>query len=176
MLFAEFLFSNASILLHQNGCVGGHLHFVKQGETLWFQRPYRSVLAFTVCLRVLWTCMLNYAEADLLYIQDSRMLELMSFWPLPFKLRQQRSERSAEIVSAACWPFVDCGLLCSPLLLVWLRNSDVILQSNPVIILWEHLLFTLNGLLYSLFYRDALNHFVGFLQEETNTTWFNAIV
>lgn len=60
---------------------------------------------------------------------------------------------------------VDCGLLCSPLLLVWSRNGDVILQSNPVIILRKHLLLTLLTRLCPSSYRGILHHFVGFLQE-----------
>lgn len=103
----------------------------------------------------------------MLYILDSRILE-----PVASDLCPSSSD-SSSVGGVERWrdclcstlAFVDCGSLCSPLLLAWLRNSDVILQSHPGCIPEKHLLFTLSGLLCSLFSTDIFNHFVGFLQE-----------
>lgn len=75
---------------------GGHLHFVKQEETLWFQR----LRGFIYIHFYTWT--------DLLFVLHCRMLQLMSLWPLPSKFRQQHSQRSAERLSLQLVGF--CGL------------------------------------------------------------------
>lgn len=133
-----------------------------------------QVGAFIVCLRGLLTCMLNYTLTDLLYILDSRMLELMSLWPLPVKLRQQHSERSTEIVSAACWPFwiVGCFVLPS-----YLYGWETVMSFCSLTLLFcESTSFSLwmdCHVLQSI--EISLIILLAFCKKR-NTIWFNASV
>lgn len=59
ILFAEFLISNEFIFLNIYILLNRERHFDFKGQ----------FGAFPVCLRGLWTCMLNYTRTDLLYVQ-----------------------------------------------------------------------------------------------------------
>lgn len=123
--------------------------------------------AMAWCLRGFWRCLLNYMTWCTSWTVQWRSDLCPSSWDSTTVKRSAERLLCLSVPPRLCSMLasVDCGLLCSPLLLVWSRKGDVILQSNPVIILWKHLLLTLLTRLCPSSYRGILHHFVGFLQE-----------
>lgn len=95
----------------------------------------------------------------------------MSLWTLPSKLRQQHSQRSAEIVSAACWHLwiVGCFVLPS-----YLYGWETVMSFCSLALLFcastSFWLWTECEVLHSV---EIVTYFVGFFCKKQNTAWFN---
>lgn len=146
------------IILHENECRGTFTFCQTRRDTLISKTEGLLYIHFHT-----WT--------DLLFILHCRMLQLMSLWPLPSKLRQQHSQRSAEIVSAACWLLwiVGCFVLPS-----YLYGWETVMSFCSLALLFcastSFWLWTDCEVLHSV---DILSYFVVVFCKKQNTAWFN---